>query len=186
MTGDYSSAQENLATIKQGIIAIPVIYEFSSYVEYLCNKEIGEFTEAEIERAGEHFIPVVERIAHYHNTAEQLKQTLSRVQLNTGAAILGFCAVASEFVEDVRHMPKQDYWAIWFCIEILQHTAVNNIVLSANLVKAVDDYVHGFVVPTGQVIAYRTLPISLEQRPHLRKFNIVELKRVQRKKTATV
>jgi hypothetical protein len=176
------STQEELALIKERVLRIPTTYEFSSYVEYICGREIGDFTEVEIERASEHFLPLLERNANSYTTPEALKQAFCfplTLELETGAAILGSTAVAKEFVEDIRTLPKQHYWVIWFCIEVIQYLAIHDILEGVQGIRSLDETKYRFDVPSGETITYHLLPISWKQEGHKQTLNIVGLLRAQ-------
>lgn len=172
------SIQEKLEILKQKVVARSTRYEFSSYLEYLCNKPIGDFTEAEINLAAQKFLPTIEQIAIAHNSARRLKKTLSfhsSFQLNFGASILGFCAITPQFVNNIRRLPEGKYWAIWFCIELLQYSAVNDIDFLPEFVRTTKSDTQQCIVPTGHVISFFTIPVSLESHAHPKRLNIIEL-----------
>ena len=150
--------------MKEEIMSLPASFEFSSYLEYWCGMEIGSFGNVHVQRASERFLTLLKWKTRVIGTAEDLQQYLNmrgRGQgLDTGAAILGWTAVASEFVEDVWSLPMQHHWAIWFCVEVIEHIATNNLFDEASSVVTFDGTRYHVDVPSGVTITYDTLPIT--------------------------
>jgi hypothetical protein len=170
-----NNVQEKLVNIKQKVIAQPARYEFSSYLEYFCGTEIGHFTDIEIDRAAERFIPTLERILTTGNLAQELKQSRlpsELFKLNKGAAILGSCYVTEQFLNDLRILPDRHYWAIWFCLEVLEHLAVNNITSINSFINISKSGQQLFHVPTGHFLSFLTTPVITSESS---KTHVVEL-----------
>jgi hypothetical protein len=171
---------EILGRIKEDLAEVPSVIEFSAYVEYLGGRTIEEFTKVEIDRLGQKFLPVLERQSESFSSGELLRSYLSYPRLNTGASILGFCAVTPDFVDDVRSLPTEDYWVIWFMIEVLQHTAAIGIPLPASVANASDKSEHRLVAPTGETISYRIITLEADRRTVTAARNAIELLRIER------
>lgn len=170
-----NNVHEKLANIKQKVIAQPARYEFSSYLEYFCGTEIGRFSDVEIGRAAERFIPTLDRIFTTGNLAQELKKSRlpsELFRLNQGAAILGFCYVTEQFLNDLRVLPNRYYWAIWFCLEILEHLAANSITSTNSFITISKSGQQLFHVPTGHFLSFLTTPVVTPQGS---KTHIVEL-----------
>lgn len=168
---DNTQAKEDLALIKTTVLAIPARYAFSSYLEYFCNMKIEDFSFKEIERAADNLIPMLEKVVARGSPAQALKRPLSY-----GAGVFGCCYILPEFVEDLRSLPKEVYWAIWFCMEVLEHLAWNNVKSVDSLVTVSDFGLMRFRVPTGHVLTYQSAPITTH---HGERVYVVELMEAQ-------
>ncbi len=169
---DNAQVREKLSIIKKTVLARPARFKFSSYLEYICGTKIDNFSSKEIEKAAAKFIPILEEIVERGNLAQELKNPKplpQHFQLNTGAAILGFCYITDDFIEDLRKLPNEVYWAIWFCIELLEYSATNNIDSIDSLTTISESDQKLFHVPTGHAVSYLTTPAITHQglRTHI-------------------